>query len=261
MAIALNTTEAAEIVRRYAGRGEATETSYATVRDFCDSADHLAQITSGDGDLKNVQRPWAVKTLLRSVMPPATLLEVGGGEPAIANFLHQLGYKVTIIDPYDGSGRGPVEFDEYRRCYPAVTLVRERMRRDLRDTIIRQVDAVFSISVLEHLSAETISECFGGIAELLKPGGVSLHCFDFVARGTGYEHDMVAAQRILDAQAALGGTTRPNLEEVRRQMEADVETFYLSPQGHQWWRCGRSYDEFPYRKVASLQTIVVKAAA
>jgi xanthine/CO dehydrogenase XdhC/CoxF family maturation factor len=258
--MALSTSEAAKIVARYARPHAVAETSYATVRDFCDSADHLARITSGDGDLKNVQRPWAVKALLRSVAPPARLLEIGAGEPAIASFLHQLGYDVTVVDPYDGSGRGPVEFSKYQSDYPAITFVRDRMRPRVMITAQEQFDAVFSISVLEHLTAEAIAECFAGIEEVLKRGGVSLHCFDFVARGVNCEHDLASARGILAAQAALSHGTPADVEKLARQMEADVETFYLSPQGHQWWRCGRSYEEFPYRQVASIQTIALKPA-
>ena len=47
-----------------------TGTSYATVRDYCESLDELPQITALDGDLKNVQRPWAVKAMLANVPPP-----------------------------------------------------------------------------------------------------------------------------------------------------------------------------------------------
>lgn len=255
--MALNKSEVSDILRRYPAGEPKAETSYATVRDFCDSADHLPQITSGDGDLKNVQRPWTVKALLRSIPPPARLLEVGAGKPAIASFLQQLGYEIIVVDPYDGSARGPVEFSKYQREYPAVTLVRDRMRPRLQLILRQRFDAIFSISVLEHLSDVGIIECFAGIAELLKPNGVSLHCFDFVLRGIDQEHDRGLTRRILAAQAALSGTMPPDVEELARQMEADVETFYLSPQGHQWWRCGRSYEELPYRKVASLQTIAL----
>jgi hypothetical protein len=44
-------------------------------------------------------------------------------------------------------------------------------------------------------------------------------------------------------------------------MNVDVETFYLSPQGHHHWRGGRPYEEFPFRKVVSLQTTARKAGA
>ena len=78
----LNEPDAAgKIAAMFSAAEHASETSYATVRDYCESLDHLPQITGLDGDLKNVQRPWAVKALLRSVPSPARVLEIGGGEP------------------------------------------------------------------------------------------------------------------------------------------------------------------------------------
>ena len=101
--------KAAEIVGRYSTSQPASETDYATVRDYCESLDHLPQITGLDGDSQNVQRPWAVKAILRAKPPPARLLEIGGGEPIVSGFLNELGYDVTLVDPYDGSGNGPTE--------------------------------------------------------------------------------------------------------------------------------------------------------
>lgn len=246
---------AAEIVHRYHGTARCDLLSYATVRDFCDSADHLPQITSGDGDLKNGQRPWGVKALVGTVPPPARLLEVGGGEPGMASFLDEIGYDITVIDPYDGSGRGPVEYETFQLQFPRVKLIREILRPAVKSLAGQQFDAIFSVSVLEHLSPQACDECFAGIKELLKPGGVSLHCFDFILRGHDAAHDRVVAARIIAAQAALASTPAPDIDALVAQAQNDSETFYLSAQGHQWWRCGRSYDEFPFRQVVSLQTI------
>ena len=44
------------IVARFAARSCEEALSYVTVRDYCDSLDHLFQLTGVDGDLKNVQR-------------------------------------------------------------------------------------------------------------------------------------------------------------------------------------------------------------
>ena len=72
-----------------------------------------------DGDLKNVQRPWAVKAVLANVPPPARLLEIGGGEPIVSGFLSELGYDVTLVDPYDGFGNGPTDYQALRRAFSA----------------------------------------------------------------------------------------------------------------------------------------------
>ena len=40
----------------------------------------------------------------------------------------------------------------------------------------------------------------------------------------------------------------------------DIDTFFLSPQGHYEWRnfLRRSYDEYPYRKVTAFDLIAKK---
>ena len=88
--------------------------SVASVSDFCDSMDYLQSFATIAGDIKDVQRPWMIKAILGSVPAGGKLLEVGAGEPFVADFLSRCGYEVTIIDPYDGSGQGPTEFEAFR---------------------------------------------------------------------------------------------------------------------------------------------------
>lgn len=248
--------KAAEIVARFSTPKQASKTSYATVRDYCESVDHLPQITGLDGDLKNVQRPWVIKTLLRTLPPPARLLEIGGGEPIVSGFLHELGYDATLVDPYDGFGNGPTEYEKYVDCFPNVKIVRGYFQPDMRDFAPGSFDAIFSVSVLEHLPAELARQCFQAIRKFLAPGGASIHCFDFVLQGTAQEHDLTTARNILNHQAEV--ENRPaetRLDDLLERLKSDVETFFLSPQGHHHWRGGLAYEKFPFRKVVSLQTI------
>jgi hypothetical protein len=251
---------AAEIVARFPAAPKASETSYATVRDYCDSLDQLRQITGLDGDLKNVQRPWAVKALLRSVPPPARLLEIGGGEPIVSGFLNELGYDATLVDPYDGFGNGPTEYEQYVEAFPNVKIVRGYFEPRMPAFAPGSFDAIFSVSVLEHLSLEAATNAFRAIAEFLASGGASIHCFDFILQGIGHEHDLTNARHLLAQQAQL--ENRPDetvFDELLSRLKGDVETFYLSPQGHHHWRCGLTYEKFPFRKVVSLQTIAFPA--
>lgn len=250
-----NPQAAAAIVARFAKSDRRSETSYATVRDYCESVDELPLIAPLDGDLKNVQRPWAVKAILGAVPPPARLLEIGGGEPIVSGFLAELGYDVTLVDPYDGFGNGPTDYQLYVELFPDVKIIREYFRPGMSGLAPGSFDAIFSVSVIEHISS-TLTECFEAIAEFLSPGGASIHCFDFILRGRGELDDFPVAQRILAEQAKLAGESSPSLEKLLEQLETDVETFFLSPQGHHHWRRGQAYAEFPYRKVVSLQTVV-----
>jgi SAM-dependent methyltransferase len=231
-------------------------TSYATVRDYCESADLLPDISPTDGDLKNVQRPWAVKTVLACVPPPARLLEIGGGEPIVSGLLAELGYDVTLVDPYDGFGNGPTDYQRYVKHFPQVKILPEYFRPGLSALASKSFDAIFSVSVLEHIPAESIPPCFQAMEEFLRPGGASIHCFDFILQGRGEADDPPMAKGILAEQSRLAGAPAPEpLEALLERLKADVETFYLSPQGHHNWRGGRPYEEFPFRKVVSLQTI------
>ena len=249
-------TRAAAIFSRFSGSGADSETSYATVRDYCESLDELPQITALDGDLKNVQRPWAVKAILANLPPPARLLEIGGGEPIVSGFLSELGYDVTLIDPYDGFGNGPTDYDRYVQQFPHVNIVREYFRPELSGLAVKSFDAIFSISVLEHMSPDGLASCFDAIGKFLRPAGASIHCFDFILQGNGDAYDLMNAQRILSEQKRIAAASvEVPFEALLERLRADVETFFLSPQGHHHWRGGRPYAEFPFRKVVSLQTV------
>lgn len=251
-----NPEQATAIVSRFGRMDPQIGTSYATVRDFCESRDELPQITPIDGDLKNVQRPWAVKAVLANVPPPGRLLEIGGGEPIVSGLLSELGYNVTLVDPYDGSANGPTDYQRYVERFPHVRIIPEYFRPALPGLAEQSFDAIFSISVLEHISVDSLSACFDTIAKFLSPTGASIHCFDFILQGQGEIYDLAHAQRILAQQARIttGAETTP-FEELLQRVRSDVETFFLSPQGHHHWRGGRAYSDFPFRKVVSLQTI------
>jgi len=251
-----NSAQAAAIIARFGGHGTSVGNSYATVRDYCESIDELPQITAQDGDLKNVQRPWAAKAILANVPPPARLLEIGGGEPIVSGFLSELGYDVTLVDPYDGFGNGPTDYQRYVEQFPHVKIVREYFCPGLPGLIPQSFDAIFSISVLEHIPPDSLRSCFDAIAEFLSPEGASIHCFDFILQGNGDAHDLLNGQEILAEQKRV--TNEPgnrSFEQLLQRLRADVETFFLSPQGHHQWRGGRPYSAFPFRKVVSLQTV------
>jgi SAM-dependent methyltransferase len=196
------------------------------------------------------------------VPPPARLLEIGGGEPIVSGFLAELGYDVTLVDPYDGFGNGPTDYERYVELFPHVKIIREYFRPGLAPLMGASFDAIFSISVLEHLPAEPLSTCFQAITEFLSPGGASIHCFDFILQGHGEFHDPAVAETILLEQAKLGGETAEHVfQPLLEQLRSDVETFFLSPQGHHHWRRGQVYAEFPFRKVVSLQTVAHRRTA
>jgi hypothetical protein len=249
------------LVKRYA-RTEFPPLSCASVRDYCDSADAFPWLSSRQQDLKDVQRPWAVKAILGCLPPGARLLEIGGGEPFAAATLVSLGYDVTICDPFDGSGNGPVALQLFKAQYPGVKFIRSLFTPDVARQFAGCLDGVFSISVLEHVTGEGLAEAFHATALSLKPGGYSIHAIDHVLQGNGQAWHEEHLLRILVHQARLAGKAAPEAELARdfanllEQARNDLDTFLLSPQGHNAWRGSQTYDAFPFRKCISVQSVV-----
>jgi SAM-dependent methyltransferase len=252
----LTREDSRELLARYSGAGTMPALSYATVRDYCDSSDHLPWLCRPDGDLKSVQRPWAVKAIVASVPPGSELLEIGAGVPEVAALLCELGFRVTAVDPYEGEANGPAEFSAIARAFPGVSLLRARFEENAAGLPAAGFDAVYSISVLEHLSPDSVSGVFAGIRRVLRPSGMSIHCVDHVIEGDGASwHEQIVRRVVCEQNGLAAGGPEPDsaYDELMRRIRIDLETFYLSALGHQRWRNGRSYDEFPFRKVVSVQ--------
>jgi SAM-dependent methyltransferase len=255
-----NPASRAALLQRYQGAPLA-DRGYATVRDFCDSVDHLRPLCQMNGDLKDVQRPWTVKAVLSAVPAGSRVLEIGGGIPLAAGALAELGYDVTLVDPYDGAGNGPVEYEHYVAMFPNVRIVRSLFTPDLTGFEPGAFDAICSVSVLEHVHGQHLLDIFAGIRRFLRPGGASIHCVDSVVQGEGTEFHTRQLETILAEQRRLAGATGPSYAEIVARLCEDLETFYLSAHGHQLWRGGTPYDQFPFRKVVSIQSCVVFAGA
>jgi glycosyltransferase involved in cell wall biosynthesis/SAM-dependent methyltransferase len=237
--------------------------SYATVRDYCDSADHLKFLCTVN-DLKDVQRPWSAKALIGELKRSGAILEIGAGEPLVASFMNKIGWQVSVCDPYDGSGHGPTEYDHYRKFYSNLKIIHSVFDQAVAEPMRGQLDAVYSISVLEHVKPADLEKLFAGIHVALKPGGLSLHCADTVVQGNGTEFHIEQMARILQLQNRLAGVELAwdeclrSINELRTAAMSDVETFFLGPQGHNQWRGALEYEKFPFRKCISVQFIIRK---
>jgi hypothetical protein len=228
-----------------------TRLSYGTVRDYCDSFENLRALATANGDLKDCQRPWVVKAILTKAPPPGCMLEIGAGEPLVADLLSRLGYEVWIADPYDGSGNGPREFETFRRRYPHLKFVRSQFNERLPKAPRRGFDCIYSVSVLEHVPESELPGVFSGLRSFLKPGGVSIHAIDHVLRGSG------AAEHLAKLRLMVHGFgfDQADLDALLKRMSADTETYYLSAEAHNRWRNDVPYDQFPMRVCVSIQAV------
>jgi hypothetical protein len=242
-----------QVEERYRGSFEVPQLSYGTVRDLADSADHLAGLAASSFDMKNLQRAWMVKAILGNVEPGGTLVEIGAGEPLVADVLARLGYRVIVVDPYDGSGNGPREFARFRKDYPNVEIIRERFPPSA--SLPSGLAAVYSISVLEHVPQGVVGDVMRAARDLLAEGGLSVHAIDHVLAGWSAEEH----RERLDEIVSSAGLDAGMLEEVLGRLERDPEAYFVSAEAHERWRGGLAYDDFPMRKVASIGLAVRKS--
>jgi Methyltransferase domain len=224
--------------------------SYATVRDYCDSFENLSPLATKSGDLKDVQRPWMIKAVLGSVPRGARLLEIGAGEPIVADLLARLGYQLTVVDPYDGSGNGPREYEYFRATYPHIRFLREELTEAVTGLEPASFDCVYSISVIEHIPIPQVPRLCAGIKKfLIASTGITIHAIDHVLMGQGDLHHL---ERLFVLADCLG-FEKSALVSLLKILEDDVETYFLSAEGHNRWRGKTRYDDFPMRRVVSLQ--------
>ena len=247
----LNDEQLKETATRYRNHFVTTPLSYATVRDYCDSVDHLPSLAIANQDLKDNQRPWVMKVILSLVRPGGRILEIGAGEPFVADILDRLGYEVWVVDPYDGTGNGPVEYERFRNECPNVRFVRSNFDENLLSAPPSGFDCIYSISVLEHIPAPSLNGVFAGIRQYLRPAGYSVHAIDHVHKGREAEKHY----ENLKTMVQLSGFEEARLARLLKQMDEDPETYYLSAESHNRWRGSLPYDEFPMRVCVSIQII------
>jgi SAM-dependent methyltransferase len=224
---------------------------YGTVRDFCDSFDHLHELATRNGDLKDLQRPWILKAVLAKAARPGRVLEIGAGEPFVADLLSRMGYEAWIVDPYDGSGNGPLQYEEFRERFPHLHFVKSQFHDRLESVPPGEFDCVYSISVLEHIPREGMRGVFRGLKKFLKPRGISIHAVDHVHRGRGADEHLAG----LRLMAEGFGFSQASLASILCRLSEDTETYYLSAESHNRWRGGMAYDEFPMRVCPSIHFV------
>jgi len=223
--------------------------SYATVRDFSDNVKYLPELATISNDLKDAQRAWMLKSILGSVPAGGRLLEIGAGDPHVVHWLSQLGYQIVVVDPYDGSGHGPTDFEFYQKHFPSVRFIRENFSDNVTGLVDKSFDCIYSISVLEHIPHPSLKQVMTGIQRYQKLGALTIHAVDHVLKGRGCEHH----RKTLSVIAEGLGISEDDVENKLLEANEDVDTYFLSAESHNMWRGAIPYEDFPMRRCVSIQ--------
>ena len=102
-----------------------------------------------------------------------TIAEIGAGHSRI---LPELASRNTCyaVDEYKGADGGPASLPEI----PGVHFVRAKLGVDSKGLPDCFFDAVFSVSVLEHVGNASLPAFFAECWRILKPGGLMVHLID-----------------------------------------------------------------------------------
>lgn len=231
---------------------EVVELSVPSVRDYLRWLGEYPDIMTGWGDLKDVQRPWAIEKVLELLPHGGRVLDLGGSRCEVAALLASSGpgYDVTVVDPYDGSGNGPDDADFYRRRHPELTIVEGIVSAA---TPHPGFDAVISTSVIEHIPIPALQDTVDGIRGSLKPGGFSIHAIDLTCRAV---NDFLMTQTELNATWLTAHSIDADVPSIQQAALGDVETYFLPLTAWQRWLKDRTLEEYPWRNVTSLNSVL-----
>ena len=122
-------------------------------------------------ELKDVQDAFLMSRL--KGINGATILEVGGGNSRILPNLSPIN-ECWTVDRFEGKGRGPI----YAPKIKGVRTVCAYMGEFSSELESNYFDFVISVSVVEHVSLDTLDTFFKDCARVLKPGGHMIHAID-----------------------------------------------------------------------------------
>ena len=169
------------------------------------------------------------------------MLEIGGGNSRIIEALKH-DYEFWNLDKFEGMGGGPLEIKEHE----GVRLVRAYVGEHSTLLPDKYFDAVISISVLEHVGDEdeTFENILSDINRVLKPGGLSAHCFDIVVK-----KDRVWKNRLLPYFYNHAESLNPHAEiqDILNVILHDNDVYFMPQSAYDMlWRVltGEPYEQF-----------------
>jgi glycosyltransferase involved in cell wall biosynthesis len=245
-----NDTALRRVAKHYADFRPSEVLSYATVRDYSNGVESLNALATINQDLKDAQRPWVFKAILGSVPTGGRLLEIGAGDPWVADLLTRLGYEVVVVDPYDGRDRGPAQFEQIKTQFPRITFLRGLFPQALSVLEDEKFDCIYSISVLEHLPMDSVQSVFTGIAAHSRTAtSPTIHAIDHVLLGDGAESHYLRLKKMVECL----GLVERDLQHLLNRLDRDPDAYFLSAEAHNRWRGATPYEDFPMRRCVSIQ--------
>ncbi|MDD3295028.1 MAG: glycosyltransferase, partial [Geobacteraceae bacterium] len=132
-------------------------------------------------DLK-IYQDLLVYSFIKANLPKGSkILEIGGGNSRVLKAL-QDDFECWNLDTFEGMGNGPTSFipERYR-------VVRDYIGTFSKELPAGYFDFAFSISVLEHIPEHpsNFDNICKDIERILKPGALTLHCFDMILKRDG----------------------------------------------------------------------------
>lgn len=167
--------------------------------------------------LKHCQDVCVLRHLLE--MPVGAIAEVGGGISRTLPFLASKGWECWNIEPFERVGGGPA-----KTVQPGINNIETYLGEFSELLDGAQFDAVFSISVIEHVPNEALYDFFKDMQRILKPGALAWHAIDVYLYDEVDEYATMRRSLVLDAALKAGF----KLIEIENMPEAKYHCSYAT---------------------------------
>jgi glycosyltransferase involved in cell wall biosynthesis/ubiquinone/menaquinone biosynthesis C-methylase UbiE len=197
--------------------------------------------------LKRYQDPLVFSFIKHEILKGSRILEIGGGKSRLSTVLKN-DYEYWNLDRLSGEanfdytskglGKGPLTIDS-----SGCRLVKDYIGYFNKNLPDNYFDFVFSISVLEHVPDDNpvyLMDVKNDINRVLKPGGLSLHCFDIIIK-----NGSVWTNKLLPFLFNNVKTINPFVP--LESLQDDPELFVLSKKAYEkhWEKVTkRNYEDF-----------------
>lgn len=127
-----------------------------------------------------------------------SIAEIGGGNSRLIGALARHN-RCFNIEPFEGVGQGP----KAEVVVDGVTNLRVTVGAFSEQIEAGQFDAIFSVSVVEHVPMDVLADFFADCRRMLKPGGEMLHLIDLYLEGA-HGDNAAARERCRHYHAVFG---------------------------------------------------------